>query len=90
MGSSSPLTCCHDNFLLKERTVLFTAHSSKKTCNNFTCVIHLNYVTSMETRDVNCVLVSPLFLQTETVTAKFSGCHSSADDDSGLVAFDTE
>jgi len=52
MGSSSPLTCYCDNFVLKERTVLFTAHSSRKTCNNFTCLIHLNYVTSMETRDM--------------------------------------
>jgi hypothetical protein len=32
--------------------------------------------------------VSPFCLQIAKVTAKFSGCPSSADDDSGLVAFD--
>jgi len=36
------------------------------------------------------VPVFPFCLQIEIVTAKFSGCHSSAAaDDSGLVAFDT-
>jgi hypothetical protein len=44
----------------------------------------------METRDMLIMLpVSPFCLQIATVTAKFSGCHSSADDDSGLVAFET-
>jgi len=42
-------------------------------------------------RHVNCVPMFPFCLQIATVTAKFSGCHSSADDDddSGPVAFDT-
>jgi hypothetical protein len=92
MGSSSPLTCWCDNFVLKECTVLSLPTVPEKLAK----ILHVWYSTFKlcyqygDYRHVNSVPVFPFCLQIATDTAKFSGCHSSAADDySGPVPFNT-